>query len=48
MESIELFGLVMQPHTWPLLLGVPGFLIISGILGCLYEYLSNHKNGESQ
>ena len=43
MESIELFGLVMQPHTWPLLLGVPAFFIVSAIVGGLYELFNNNN-----
>ena len=46
MESITLFGVDFLPHTWPLVFGVPGLLVASGILGILYEILTT-KRGDT-
>ena len=37
MEPILLFNIVLHPHTWPLVLGVPSFLIITALIAGIYE-----------
>ena len=46
MESITLLGVELLPHTWPLVFGVPGFLIAAALIGAVYELVSNLNNGE--
>jgi hypothetical protein len=46
MEPIVLFNIVLHPHTWPLVLGVPSFLIITALIGAVYELISNLNSGE--
>jgi hypothetical protein len=46
MEPIVLFNIVLQPHTWPLVFGVPSLLITSALIGAVYELISNLNNGE--
>lgn len=41
MEPIQILGVVLLPHTWPLVFGVPSLLITGAIAGCLYEILTN-------
>jgi len=41
MDSIQILGVVLLPHTWPLFLGIPALLITGAVAGCLYEFLTN-------
>jgi hypothetical protein len=44
-ESIELFGVIFLPHTWPLVFGLPAFLILAAIGGAIGGYIID-KNKE--
>ena len=46
MESITLFNVVFLPHTWPLVFGVPAFIIATFTVAGLYEIITNLNNGE--
>ena len=37
MESITLMGVVLHPHTFPLIFGLPAVLIFGAVAGGLYE-----------
>jgi len=41
MDSIQILGVVLLPHTWPLFIGIPAILITGAIAGGLYELLTN-------
>jgi hypothetical protein len=34
-EFIEIGGIVFLPHTWPLVFGLPAFLILAAIGGAI-------------
>ena len=36
-DSIIMFGVEFLPHTWPLVFGVPTLLVISALVGLIYE-----------
>jgi hypothetical protein len=46
MDSIQILGVVLLPHTWPLVFGVPSLLITAALIGAVYELISNLNNGE--
>jgi|TARA_R110002074_G_scaffold205199_1_gene373540 hypothetical protein len=43
MEQASIFigGVEFLPHTFGLVFGLPAFLILSAIVGCIYEVLNN-------
>ena len=43
MESITLFNIVLLPHTFPLVFGLPLLLLTMGIVGGVYELVTKHN-----
>jgi hypothetical protein len=44
-EFIEIGGVIFLPHTWPLVFGLPAFLILAAITGAIGGYIID-KNKE--
>ena len=42
-SSITIAGIEFLSHTWPLVFGVPSFLILSALVGVLYEVSSKNQ-----